>query len=47
MQAHNNSQMEYLNMVLQLEKVCEQACKELKEEFNIIKKNTSWKTEKK
>jgi PAS domain S-box-containing protein len=32
-------------MVLQLEKVCTQACKELTEELNAIKKKTSWKTE--
>jgi CheY-like chemotaxis protein len=33
------------DMVLQLEKVCTQACKELKEELNAIKKTTSWKME--
>ena len=37
MQAHNNWQMEYHDMVLQLENVCTQACKELTEEFNSIK----------
>ena len=29
------------DLVLQLENVCEQACKELKEEFNTIKKTTT------
>lgn len=33
------------DMVLQLEKICNQACKELKEELNTIKKDISWKTE--
>ncbi|HYM92655.1 MAG TPA: ATP-binding protein [Chitinophagaceae bacterium] len=33
------------DMVLQLEEVCTQACKELKEELNIIKKANLWKME--
>ncbi len=32
-------------MILQLENVCRQACTELQEEFNVIQKTTSWKTE--
>jgi len=31
---------EIQDLVLQLEKVCEQACKELEEELTIIKSNT-------
>jgi hypothetical protein len=40
----NNIQLkneEMPNLVLQLEDVCAQACKELEEEFNLIKKSNS------
>jgi hypothetical protein len=45
MPAHNNISMKNKNLVLQLEKVCFQACKELEEAYNLIKKPTDERKE--